>query len=251
MPQPDTPDHLNRTSVEQYTDDGWLRSITGPASVRSPEPDRAELDLVSIAEEQQRKVGCDIHEDLCSQLSGIGCITKMLESQLREDRQQEAKLLSVVTKMIARAGQTAQELAQELVPSLLEVHGLVGALRDLAERQQKRYGMSCMLKLGDIEPIGDLETIVSIQIYRITQEAVSNAIRHSDADRILISLSTSDNRIDLSVEDDGKGMTEDLVSIGMGLITMKRRAQLINAAFSIRASLGAGAAIHCSIPLNN
>ena len=249
MPQSENVDRKKLKSVERLADVGWRRDIDS-----SPEgiTDRKELDtaLLFIAEDQQRRVGRDIHDDLCSQLSGIGCLTKVLENQMRGDQQQESMLLRRITKMVAHAGLTAREIAQGIAPSVVDVQGLVGALQELANRQRKLYGMDCALEVANVQPIEDLESIVRIQIYRIAQEAVSNAIRHSDADRIVIGLSATDNSIDFTVTDDGKGMAEDLVSIGMGLTTMKRRAELINAAFSIQASLGAGATIHCSIPLH-
>jgi signal transduction histidine kinase len=251
MPPLHHAEHLNTMSVDQRTDDVWLGCIVESTRRGITDPKNLAAELVALADEQQGKAGREIHDDLCSQLSGISCLTKMLESQLRKDQQQQSRLLSEITNMVASAGETARKIAQELIPSVLEAHGLVTALRELAARQQRRYGMECVLKVGDIWPFEDIKPLVGIQIYRIAQEAVSNAIRHSDADRILIYLSTNGDRIDFSVTDDGKGMAEDLVSIGMGLATMMRRAELINAAFSIRTAIGAGVTIHCSIPLDS
>lgn len=251
MPLSHNGESFQPVSVDQHTDDISLKSIVESARLGITDRNRLEAALLRIAEDEQRKAGRDIHDDLCSQLSGIGCLTKMLESQLRSDQQREARLLETITEMVASAGQTAREIAGELVPSVLESHGLVGALRELAERQQRRYGMNCALTLGNTQPIEALEALVGTQIYRIAQEAVSNAIRHSDADRILIKLSADHESIDFSVSDDGKGMVKGLVFVGSGLTTMKRRAELINAAFSIQASLGAGATIHCLIPLSH
>ena len=173
----------------------------------------------------------------------------MLGGRLMNDRKQESLLLEKITEMVASAEQTAQEIARQLVPPVLEIHGLVGALRNLAEQQCQRYGMACELRLGDPRHCPVLEGTVGVHIYRIAQEAVSNAIRHSDADRILINLDADDKCIEFSVSDDGKGMVKELISIGTGMATMKRRAELINATFVIQASPGAGTSIQCTIPL--
>lgn len=87
----------------------------------------------------------------------------------------------------------------------------------------------------------------STQIYRIAQEAITNAVKHSEADLIEISLiGTDDGHIILRIEDDGKGMPDDLVSAGLGLLTMRQRAEIIGANFDILANPKQGTSIVCT-----
>ena len=212
---------------------------------------RLETELVRISENEQRRIGQDIHDDLCSQLSGIGCMTKVLENRLKEAHAEEAEMMVGITEMVAQAGTKAREIAKGLVPTVLETQGLAGALRELALRKREMVGVNCIAAVSDEGQIEALSDSISIQLYRIAQEAVTNAIKHSDAEIIEISLRAYDGRLELRIRDDGKGMPRDQVSSGMGLLTMQRRAELIGADFSVQASPGGGAYIRCIVPLVN
>ena len=212
---------------------------------------RLEAELVRISENEQRRIGQDIHDDLCSQLSGIGCLTKVLEQRLKELHADEAEMMVGITEMVAQAGTKAREIAKGLVPTVLETQGLAGALRDLAFQKREMLGVNCIASIPDNEVLEDLPNSISIQIYRIAQEAVTNAIRHSDAEVIELTLRAGDDRLELGVRDDGKGMPRDLFSSGMGLMTMQRRAEMIEAEFLIQASPGGGTFIQCILPLKN
>ncbi|MEC5128455.1 PAS domain S-box protein [Verrucomicrobiales bacterium BCK34] len=211
---------------------------------------KLEAELLKVAEEQQRKIGQDIHDDLCSQLSGIGCLTKVLENQLAEDHRRETDMMRDISEMVANAGATARQIAHGLVPSVLENQGLVDALAELIAMNRKSYGIDIQLSISDRTAINGIESETAVQVYRIAQEAISNANRHSDAESISVSASIKNRRFELAIRDDGRGMSEDLVSMGLGLATMRRRANLIHAAFDIHASPGEGTVISCSVPLS-
>ena len=208
---------------------------------------RLESELLKAAEEEQRKIGQELHDDLCSQLAGIGCLTKVLESQLFENLSKEAEMLKQVTEMVAFAGTTARQIAHGLAPVILENRGLTDALSELVAKNQRSYGIEIQLSFGDEESINAIPKDISIQLYRITQEAISNATRHSDAERIELSISCEKQKVELTIRDDGKGMSEDIVSLGMGLVTMRRRAELIGAEFDIHANPGNGTRINCTV----
>lgn len=210
---------------------------------------RLEAELLQVAEEEQRKIGQDLHDDLCSQLSGIGCLTKVLEQQLKTENTPEAELMSNISEMIANAGVKAREIAYGLAPSVLENQGLGDALRDLAKRTRTLFGVSCLIS-GDMEQVADrLDANTTVQVYRIAQESITNAAKHSEAETIELIFTPKNDRLEMLIRDDGKGMSVDHVTAGMGLITMQRRAELIQADFSINASPGNGTSVRCSIPL--
>lgn len=210
---------------------------------------RLEAELVRISENEQRRIGQDIHDDLCSQLSGIGCLTKVLEHRLREEHVEEADMIAGITEMVSQAGTKAREIAKGLVPAVLETQGLASALRELAARRRELFGVNCIASVADDARLDRLPDAISIQIYRIAQEAMTNAIRHSDAEIIELSLKWIEGALELSVRDDGKGMSREPAEAGLGLMTMRRRAEMIDAEFSIQASPGGGTHIRCRVPL--
>lgn len=210
-----------------------------------------EAELVRISENEQRRIGQDIHDDLCSQLSGIGCLTKVLEHRLHELHAEEAEMMEGITEMVAQAGTKAREIAKGLVPTVLETQGLVSALRELVARRRELFGANCVALVPEDERLEGIPDAISIQIYRIAQEAMTNAIRHSDAELIELSLKVVDGHLELCVRDDGKGMSREPADAGMGLMTMRRRAEMIDAEFSIQASPGGGTQIRCLVPLES
>lgn len=210
---------------------------------------KLEAEIVRVSENEQRRIGQDLHDDLCSQLSGIGCLTKVLEQQLVQEYRKEAELLREVTEMVAKAGVRAREIAKGLVPTVLETQGLCGAIDELVTRQKDLYGVACEATLSGQNRLDDLPSHVSIQLYRIAQEALTNAIKHSDCELIEVHLSIDEDTLILSVRDDGKGMQPDDDSTGMGLFTMGRRAEIIGADFDLHASPGDGTEIRCSLRL--
>jgi len=237
-----------RATVTKMSRDGNSGYLVCASDIT--ERKKLEAELLKVAEEQQRKIGQDIHDDLCSQLSGIGCLTKVLENRLAEDRKNEAEMMKGISEMVAAAGTTARQIAHGLVPSILENQGLADALTELVSVNRKTYGIDIRLIVQDKDRISEIENEISIQVYRIAQEAISNATRHSDAESILLTVGIEDHRLQVTIKDDGKGMSEDLVSLGLGLTTMRRRAKLLLADFDIHASPGGGTTIHCSIPIS-
>jgi len=209
---------------------------------------RLEAEIVRISELEQQRIGQDIHDDLCSQLSGIGCLAKLLARQLAEHHREEAEMMSKITEMVADAGERAREIAKGLVPAALETRGLAGALRDLAERNGKTFGVGIDLAVDDEALLQQLDPAVSVQLYRIVQEALANALKHSDAERIAVRVGGRDGRLDLSVKDDGRGMCPDSFTAGLGLLTMRRRSEIVGADFDVRAFPGEGTEIRFSLP---
>ena len=238
-----------RAAVKIMSRDGEFGYLVCASDIT--ERRKLEAELLKVAEEQQRKIGQDIHDDLCSQLSGIGCLTKVLENQLAEDMRREADMMKDISAMVATAGTTARQIAHGLVPSILENHGLVDALAELITVNRKSYGIDIHLSISEKTAISKIESEIAVQVYRIAQEAISNANRHSDAESIGVSAAIKNHRFEMTIQDDGKGMSEDLVSMGLGLATMRRRAKLLHADFDIHASPGGGTSIFCSVPLSS
>lgn len=213
----------------------------------SAELKRSQAEIVRISENEQRRIGQDLHDDLCSQLSGIGCLTKVLEQTLGKENPETVRMLQQVSGMISQAGTKAREIAKGLVPTVLETRGLASALEDMVVRKNELFGVECDVFLSGRDWIDQFDQAVSVQLYRIAQEAVSNAIKHSDADEIRITVSGSPEGLVIEISDDGKGMSPGQVSDGMGLLTMQRRAEIIGADFTVDAVPGEGSTLSCKL----
>ena len=206
-----------------------------------------EAEIIRVSENEQRRIGQDIHDDLCSHLAGIAMITKALENQFRENQEKETKLIAEISEMVAEAGDKARQIAKGLVPSVLETMGLPGAIHELANQTESLFGVECIAKVSGTELIESLDPAVKVQLFRIAQEATTNARKHSDAKLIEIQMTGENGIVTMVVSDDGKGIPDKLVSNGMGMLTMRRRAELIGGKLELHSIIGEGTRIVCSV----
>lgn len=195
------------------------------------ERNRLENALLDISEQEQRRLGQDLHDGLCQSLSGLAfmarSLTKTLEAQELPGPAAEAARLA---ELIHQSVEQSRDIAKGLHPVVMDAEGLVSALHELAARSNG--SISCRLRCERMVPITD--NGVALHLYRIAQEAVTNALKHSDARSITMSLRLRQDVLSLSVADDGCGLPEVIhASHGMGLRLMKYRADVIGADFAI------------------
>ncbi|MEZ5302267.1 MAG: PAS domain S-box protein [Verrucomicrobiales bacterium] len=202
--------------------------------------------LLSIGEEERRQIGGEIHDDLCQRLFGIGCLTKALEQRAGADEAMR-RGLAELGKLVTEANVRGREMARGLMPAALEADGLVYALRELAEASEHAFGIECAVEDQLGAPIHD--AAAELQLYRIAQEAVGNAVRHGGAKRVSIRLAEAGERLALEVLDDGRGLpSADERTVGTGVLTMRRRARMLGGHCELVNRPGGGAAVLCRLP---
>lgn len=205
--------------------------------------------LLSISEEEQARIGQDIHDDLCQQLAAIGCLAKVVYQRLSANNIPEAIQLAEITRLITSANVRAREMSRGLMPVVLDSAGLMAALADLASSTERIFRISSRLFCTETVTVHDYK--LATQLYRIAQEAVANAIKHSHANLIEISLNLMDGMIVLAIRDDGVGITDhhnpEKIT-GMGLLTMSHRARMIGGSLVIERDKAKGTIVRCSVP---
>ena len=191
-----------------------------------------EQTLVSIAEENQRSIGQDLHDNLGQQIAAIGYQARALQKKMSSSGNMEAATLAA---SIAAQAQVAvmqcKQLAQGLLPFELEANGLIAALRAFASRIAITYKITCDFICEKKVVIKDKD--IALNIYRIAQEATNNAIRHGGAQHVTISLGSKEEMLGLSIRDDGSGFaglnTNHGGTPGMGIKIMQYRARQLGA----------------------
>lgn len=162
-----------------------------------------------------------------------------LQAQSRSEAEDAATISTLVQEAIAQT----RALARGLCPIQLETSGLESALEDLTFQVQRLHGISCEFELSGAV---DVETTVAIHLYRITQEAINNAIKHSGAKHIVVAADfTNDSKV-LSIEDDGCGFDparDHGPSSGMSL--MPYRAAMIGGTLTVTSQPNAGTKVEC------
>ena len=206
---------------------------------------RLEQELLEISSAEQRRIGQDLHDGLCQHLAGIEFRTSVLINELASSPQVQQEIAEI-GELIRNGARQARMLSHGLAPVSLEADGLTLALKELTENAAKLFAKTCRFECPKPVPIED--NLVATHFYRIAQEAVSNAARHSQAKTIVVSLRKTGKATMLSIADDGRGISASTSqSRGMGLRIMKYRAEMIGAVLSIGSTKGGGTSVVCTL----
>jgi PAS domain S-box-containing protein len=204
-----------------------------------------EREILAISEREQRRLGHDLHDDLCQQLAGIEFLSQRLVSDLPARTAVRGRAKEI-TQMVQRAMTQTRDLARGLSPVRLEAEGLTDALRELAAGTRKVFGCDCRFRCDS--PVLVPDHSVAIHLYRIAQEAVSNAIKHGQARRIELGLTAKGRSVTLAVADNGTGIPRKLPKRkGMGLRIMRYRAEVIGGAVIVEPQPGGGTRVVCTV----
>jgi signal transduction histidine kinase len=188
-------------------------------------------------------IGQELHDGLGQQLTGIAFLVSSLSDTLGAKAAPEAPVINQVKNLLCEAMSVIRSLSRGLYPVALETGGLSSALQHLAEYAQMSSGVQCVVQVT--ASANGVDKAIALNLYRIAQEAVSNALRHSQAQRIEIKLSEAEERFVLSIEDNGIGFPgqSKKKSVTLGLRSMRSRADLIGAGLEVRENAGCGTSI--------
>lgn len=209
-----------------------------------------EQEILEISNREQRRLGSDLHDGLGQELTGLSLLLKGLEVQLSRESPQYLPQISKISDLLARAIQSTRSLARGLAPVNLERGGLPEALRHLAARCTDMYSLECTFSNGGPK-MPDLEEGSATHLYRIAQEATTNAARYARATSIAIELRSTGRKLQLSIADDGIGLSAGLAHgrPGMGLKIMEYRARMLGGTINFEEP-GAGTKIVLTAPLS-
>ncbi len=232
--------------VQQRTAE--LKAANSKLQAAIAERKRLENELLEITEKERRRIGLDLHDDLGQKLSGIALMTKGLELKLAKQKTDTAEDAARIHTLVQEAMSHASDLAHDLAALDLSHKELPQALEELAARARELFGINCRFTPeGHIPP---LDPGVVQQLYKIAQEALTNAIKHGKAKRVGISLGNGSERLILTIQNTGVPFPDlHSHSTGMGLRIMNYRASLIGASLEIKASGKKGTLVTCALPL--
>jgi signal transduction histidine kinase len=233
------------TRVEARTAE--LKTANARLQTAIAERRRLEYELLEITERERRRIGLDLHDDLGQQLAGLALMTKGLELKLAKRSAPETPDAARIHGLVQQAMNLARGLARDLATLDLKATDLPAALDSLAQRATELFKISCRSERdGAIPP---LDSNIANQLYKIAQEAVTNAIKHGKAKCVGIRLANGTSQIILMVENDGLPFPSMASpSTGMGLRIMNYRASLIGASLEIKGDAPGGTRVICSVP---
>ncbi len=209
---------------------------------------KLEQTILEIGEMERRRIGQDLHDGLGQHLTGVAFMGKALADRLTEAGLPEAAEAARIVTLLNESVRMTRELARGLLPVTPGERGLVSALEHWAADMRDLFRIDCAFKCAD--PVFFRSDALADHLYRLAQEAVTNAIRHGHARKIAIELKALNRRGTLSISDDGRGF--ELVPgehMGLGLRTMNYRARMIGGSLSVQSAKNAGTVVRCLFPL--
>lgn len=209
---------------------------------------RLEKEILEVSEQEQRRIGHDLHDTVCQLLAGTTIAIKILEGKLAAKSLPEAADAKEIKILIQQAIEMTRDMARGLSPIAMTAEGLMDAFHQLADRVSQQHDIFCLLDYDDPLFIEDVTT--ATHLYLITQEAVTNAVRHSKANRIVIRIKNDARQVQIQVEDNGVGLPAQKTphARGMGSRIMSHRAMLIGAELIVRNREPHGTLVQCSLP---
>ena len=232
--------------VEQRTAD--LKAAYRKLENVIEERKRLENELLEIAENERRRIGFDLHDDLGQKLTGLSLMVKGLEQRLLTTQhvasQDAGKIHALITELIHHTHNLAHQF------SSLDSRGddLPSVLRDLAANVKRMFDIPCALSVKGTVP--ELPAHTSMQLYKIAQEAVSNAVKHGKATQVNIGIHQNEGQLVLSIKNDGLPFSVPAASKNrMGLRIMNYRANTIGATLEIKPVDKKGTVVTCCLPV--
>lgn len=235
---PDSIDGVGDTEEVERIELAFLRMIRRLEAERR----RAGGAALRAQEEERARVARDLHDEVNQSLTGL---LLRLEA-VREAAPPELEPELAETRTLAnQAMRELLSLARQLRPTALDDLGLAAAIAGQVE-QLERSGLSAELTTeGDFS---DLDNDVQLVVYRVAQESLTNAARHSEAQQIAVTLRRSGDAVELEVADNGRGFAFEQSERGLGIGGMRERALLIGAELTIESRPGEGTTVRLSIP---
>ena len=203
--------------------------------------------ILEISDREQEKLGQELHDGLCQQLTAIGFLVRATALRLKDHRVVQTEDLEKIAQLINGSVMDARNIARDLHKEEIEAAEFVPALEDLVSR--KIWKTPCRLDLKTEANIEDDE--VASQLYRILREAIINANKHARATQVVLEVRRAKNELVFSVTDNGVGLSrKPKAGQGLGFHIMQYRAQSIGARLEFESPKKGGSRVACRLPLS-
>ena len=206
-----------------------------------------EKQILEISERERRRIGQDLHDGLGQHLTGIELMVQALERKLASVSKDDAAQAAKISEYVRDAIRQAKSLARGLSPVGLEANGLTSALQELALSLRNVFRINAPFYARSAVSIAD--NSAATHLFRIAQEATTNAVKHGAAENVQIEISQAENEVTLSIKDDGRGFVTTGEGRGMGLRLMAYRAGIIGGKVTVQSTPGRGTLVICTAPV--
>jgi two-component system CheB/CheR fusion protein len=221
-----------------------MRSV-GDQIGRVLERERATARMAELVWREQQDLLHTLHDSLGQTLTGLGMLSTGLRQRIATTDQEAAEAAAEIARQTQQALDQVRQLAKSLFPVDVDAASLLSALRDLASATASLHKI-------DVRVEGDLSKVlhdgkIATELYRITQEAVTNSVKHARAKTITIRIGDAKGLMHLQIADDGVGISHPEPGNGVGLQIMRYRASSIGASLAVERATTGGTIVTCAL----
>ncbi len=208
---------------------------------------RLQKEILEISDREKARIGQDLHDSLCQMLVRTAFASDVMEQEFADKTSPQAVRAQKISALLDDAITQARNMARGLYPVKLGAEGFDLALKELCADCSRQSGIACELICQ--APVLVEDDAVATHLYRIAQEAVTNAVKHAGCSRVVVELVAGETATVMTITDNGRGIDHsERNQQGMGLHIMKYRAALIAASLEIRTGPSGGTIVFCSLP---
>jgi PAS domain S-box-containing protein len=238
-----------------YGEDGTVNGVCGIATDIT-ELQRAQDKLrnlsrhiISNQEKEREAISRELHDELGQTLTALRMDCAWLESHLRDAGDKGLERASIMRELIDKTIDDVSRMAFQLRPGILDDLGLVDAVESLIRDYERRTDIDYVFDGADVP---ELERTKATAVYRIIQEGITNAVRHSGANQIIVDMRTENGYLRVDVRDNGRGMREGGAGqTGFGIPGMQERADIVGGELRMHSRPGKGTTLRCRIPMDD
>ena len=247
-------DRLGDSPVFDANDEHLLASFAAStaiaiATAQSIEADRRRW-LVRASEAERKRWARELHDET---LQELGALKLMLEARLGTGSSEPPECAEPAIDQLKNTIRGLQSLITELRPAALDELGVEPAVYALAARVAAVSGLEIETRVdlasGEGQSTRRLEAELESAIYRLVQEALTNAVKHADAQRAWVEIVETDGKVVVNVSDDGRGFESGEAGRGFGLVGMRERAELVGGVLLVDSAQGRGTAVRAEMPV--
>ncbi len=208
--------------------------------------------LVEAQESERQRIARDLHDHIGQQMTGLRLKLERV-AELIGSEHEAAPEIDAIRGLTAKMDTDVSFLSWELRPTELDQLGLSDALKSFANEWSRQYGIETEFHTVPHFSSQRLPADIETSLYRITQEALNNILKHAGATKVSVLYHRSNTGVSLVIEDNGKGFNPDVAmrgpaAGGLGLVGMRERAELLGGSFEIESVQGTGTTIVCRVP---
>lgn len=209
--------------------------------------EQSQQNILEISDREQLRIGHELHDGVVHDLTALGLAGDILAKEIKQESPLAAEKLKEFIKVVDQCATKLRDLAKGLSPVNIDEVGICGAIEQMAKQVCSTSGVPCNCECNHTVHIHNRDT--ALHLYRIIQEAVNNAVRHSHAKQIFIKVNEKNGIAQFSVIDDGGGFDVSRNGkAGMGIHIMRYRAEKTGADFQIQSALHRGTTVTFSVP---